>query len=353
MRGADVRSQAVRDVLRLLRASLLCLVGIGFLVALPGVLTVGSYLVFPYPDAEADAHTDVRSDLIKGHRVDRTALLRSRIALGNNACTSGSSAEGGRDQMHPHQGRWPRRDVLGRAGALLGAFTLGTPAAPTATEPQQQPQGQEILLQPDLPSDAVPTGDQLQGVQQVTLARLEALTGGRGEPIAEWQDQLVLRVRVPEGYSREWVAQVLGETGRFEMIETGAVSLKPGTVVSTTLGAAPSTSGERVYTTVLQSEQIDRQTRKPSIGFDFRGHPDVSVWTTEEGRAALQAVTTANVGKYVAILMDKVVLVSQVVQGPVPGRLIVIPGFFTMNDAVRIAVQLNSGPLPLPVRSAG
>ena len=60
--------------------------------------------------------------------------------------------------------------------------------------------------------------------------------------------------------------------------------------------------------------------------------------------------TTNNVGKYLAIVLDKRVISSPVINSPITGGSGVISGRFTVPEANALAVQLKYGSLPIPLR---
>lgn len=93
----------------------------------------------------------------------------------------------------------------------------------------------------------------------------------------------------------------------------------------------------------------DLQSAKVSYGSND-GTPQVQLKFSAEGADKFGAITQKNVGKPVAIVLDNVVITSPVVQQPILSGDAVISGNFTQDRAKSLAIQLNSGALPAPLK---
>ena len=85
--------------------------------------------------------------------------------------------------------------------------------------------------------------------------------------------------------------------------------------------------------------ETDRQFGTPSIGFTFN----------KEGGRRFDEFTGANVGKYLAIVLDGVVHSAPVIKTRISGGTGVIEGSFSMEEARDLAIILRAGSLPAPV----
>ncbi len=116
--------------------------------------------------------------------------------------------------------------------------------------------------------------------------------------------------------------------------------------------AAAGAEGERarfyvLYDTVpvtgayLESARVetDQQFGTPNIGFTFN----------KDGGRLFDQFTGANVGKYLAIVLDGVVHSAPVIKTRISGGSGVIEGQFTMEEARNLAIVLRAGALPAPV----
>ncbi len=83
---------------------------------------------------------------------------------------------------------------------------------------------------------------------------------------------------------------------------------------------------------------------------DASGRAKLTLTFTPEGAQILTDMTTAMVGKHLAITLDLEVYVYPVVNAPIRGRSTDILGNFDLTDARAIAAFLENDPLPFPVR---
>jgi preprotein translocase subunit SecD len=77
--------------------------------------------------------------------------------------------------------------------------------------------------------------------------------------------------------------------------------------------------------------------------------PYVSVDLDQRGAQIFGAITAANVGRKIAIVLDNIVYSAPVIREPIPGGHVQITGSFTYDDSHELAIVLRSGALPAPV----
>ena len=80
------------------------------------------------------------------------------------------------------------------------------------------------------------------------------------------------------------------------------------------------------------------------------GQPEVSMSMNSEGARRWAALTQANVGKAIAIVLDGVVYTSPRILGEIDGGQSSITGHFTIEDTKDLANTLKSGRMPAPAR---
>ncbi len=105
-------------------------------------------------------------------------------------------------------------------------------------------------------------------------------------------------------------------------------------------------------------EQLTKDTgltgkgvKKASVTFNPQtGKPEVSLSFSSRGARQFADITTKNVGKPVGIFIDNILISAPVVQQPITDGNAVITGNFTTNDAKQLAITINSGALPLPIK---
>ncbi len=84
--------------------------------------------------------------------------------------------------------------------------------------------------------------------------------------------------------------------------------------------------------------------------FDEHGRPKVSMTMNSEGAREWAALTKANVGKAIAIVLDGVVYSAPRVTGEIAGGQSSISGNFTIEDTKDLANTLKSGRMPAPAK---
>ncbi|MDX6768210.1 MAG: protein translocase subunit SecD [Elusimicrobiota bacterium] len=91
------------------------------------------------------------------------------------------------------------------------------------------------------------------------------------------------------------------------------------------------------------------ETAKVETGGEY-GLPVVAFKFKPEAAAKFASLTSANVGRNMAIVLDRVVYSAPVIKGRISGGSGIIEGQFTPEDAKGLAIVLRAGALPAPVR---
>lgn len=237
--------------------------------------------------------------------------------------------------------------------------------------------GLRVLLQADVPPGTPVEADQIQVARDIIEKRVNAL--GVAEPLVQVQGTNRIVVELPGIANPDEAVKVFGGTGLLEFIDAGDTPLNVGDIVATTgpsannscssavARAAPTPTiapsstitptnpltgtnpitNTQVFTTVMTGDCLqtaavvfDPNTNTPQISFELRS----------SGVEIFGNHTTNNVGKYLAITLDKRVISSPVINSPITGGSGVIQGRFTVEEANNLAVQLKFGSLPIPLR---
>ena len=80
-----------------------------------------------------------------------------------------------------------------------------------------------------------------------------------------------------------------------------------------------------------------------------QGQPIVTLKLNREGARIFARVTGANIGKRLAIILDKKVASAPNIKDKIPSGNAIIEGSFTMQEAKELAIVLRAGALPAPV----
>lgn len=208
--------------------------------------------------------------------------------------------------------------------------------------------GLQVVLAADLPGGQTPDKDTMQAAKGIIERRVNGL--GVSEPLIQLVGDNRIAVELPGLKDPDQAIATFGETGLLEFIDAGNTPLEEGAAVVTDFGAqAPVTdTATTVYHTVLTGADLksadvgfDPNTGQPQIAFEFK---------SGEPAQKLAEFTRNNVGRYLAITLDKQVISSPVIQSAIPDGRGVINGRFTLEEAQGLVIQLKYGALPVPLK---
>jgi len=182
--------------------------------------------------------------------------------------------------------------------------------------------------------------DQL-GVRETTIAQ-------------EGNDEIL--VQLPGIQDPERAKELIGKTGvlQFKLVDDNhsvSDALRDGPPPGDEILYGPASRGGRepylVESPVLLTGDTITDARvRP--GGQLEG-PYVTVDLDQRGEQIFGAITSANVGRKIAIVLDNVVYSAPVIREPIPGGHVQITGNFTYDEAHELAIVLRSGALPAPV----
>lgn len=90
--------------------------------------------------------------------------------------------------------------------------------------------------------------------------------------------------------------------------------------------------------------------KKAGVSYDELGKPQISIEFNPEGTAKFAEVTTRLVGQPLAIYLDDEIISAPTINTAILNGSGVITGDFTYDEAKALAIQLNAGALPVPVK---
>ncbi len=211
--------------------------------------------------------------------------------------------------------------------------------------------GLQVVLEADVPPGTEVDPDRMQAARDIIERRVNAL--GTTEPVIQLAGNNRIIVELPGIEDPDRAIATFGETGLLEFIDAGSPAEAPQVgekVVTDYGGQQPITDTEnvKVYHTVftgadLRSAEIafDPNTNQPQIAFEFKpGEPS----------ERLATFTRENVGRVMAIVLDKEVISAPVIRSEIPDGRGVIEGNFTLEEAQALVIQLRYGALPVPLK---
>ena len=192
--------------------------------------------------------------------------------------------------------------------------------------------GIQVLLEAAPPEGQAVTPEAMEAAKAIIDQRVNAL--GVAEPVIQLQGERRIVVELPGLEDEAAAIQLFGETGLLEFIDVGDTPPAQGTRLA-----------EGQYPTILTGKNL----RSSEVGFDEFRRPQINFQWDSEGAGIFSAHTKDNIGRYLAITMDKVVLSTPVINSQISdsGR---ITGQFSLEEARRIVIQLKYGALPIPMK---
>lgn len=90
--------------------------------------------------------------------------------------------------------------------------------------------------------------------------------------------------------------------------------------------------------------------KEARINFDqTTGRPNIALTFDQEGANLFEKITEENIGKPIAIYIDREMISSPIVQEKISGGQAQITGDFSIQEARELARNLNAGALPVPI----
>lgn len=187
--------------------------------------------------------------------------------------------------------------------------------------------------------DQIPAADRDQAVKAVLIniaRRINLL--GVAEPMVQTSrvgDQYRLIVELPGVKDVNQAMATIGQTARLEFKEP--LSATPSSLLDFT---PTGLGGQDLRRAAVQFDGSGRSAGQPVVALEF----------TPAGAQKFAEITSRSLGRRLAIFLDETILMDPVVQNVITDGRAVISGGFTTEEAKRLAIQLNAGALPVPIK---
>lgn len=208
--------------------------------------------------------------------------------------------------------------------------------------------GTHLVYQADtskVPASDVPGA--MESLKNVIEGRINAF--GVAEPIIQTEKSTIegqqiqkLIVELPGVTDVNQAVELIGKTPvlEFKTEKPGLKSVNASTSEMLIQYEPTALTGRFLQTARVE---FDQKTRQPMVALTFN----------EEGKKLFGEITSANVGKTVAIYLDGKAISTPVVQQPILDGQAVISGRFTPVEARTLARDLKYGALPVPIDLVG
>lgn len=234
--------------------------------------------------------------------------------------------------------------------------------------------GVQVLLEADLPDTQSIDPQALEDARRILENRTNAL--GVSENLFQVAGQNRIVGEFPGLTDPEEILGTIRETGLLEFVDLGAnpENLDTGMTVQTDFGmdtASPPSDAQPTETmTATESPAEEAPSSEPtpagkvyptlmtgtalkSVGVTTNpnsGQYELYFELKPESTKIFADYTTANVGKILAIVLDKRILSAPVINSPITMGQGSITGKFTYEEANNLAIQMRYGALPIPFK---
>jgi preprotein translocase subunit SecD len=210
--------------------------------------------------------------------------------------------------------------------------------------------GLQALL--EVPEGTTVTSEDLDVTKTILESRVNAL--GVSEVTMQVAPPRRIVAEFPGINNPEQVVASVKQVGLLEFADFGTIRLDPGTEVKTDFGN-PGTATALTDTTVPDTERVYHTvmtgTALQTVGVQSAstGGYEIAFQLKADSSKLFSDHTRDNVGKNLAIILDKKVVSVPSINNQISDGQGVITGSYTQQSANAFAVQLRYGSLPVPV----
>ena len=240
--------------------------------------------------------------------------------------------------------------------------------------------GLKVLLAADPPEGQEFEPGSMETARRIVESRVNSL--GLTEPVVQAQGERRIIVELPGIENPEQAVETIRGTALLEFVNAGFNPVAPDTVITTTLGGPQAAQGTVVtdtssVTATLEGEDTSPVTAGESLTGTEQAQAPEQVYETiltgadlanvgldrteqnqyiipfelnQDAAETFGQYTTAHVGQYLCIVLDKNVISCPTIREPIPDGRGTISGAFTLEEARQLAIQLRYGALPMPLR---
>lgn len=222
--------------------------------------------------------------------------------------------------------------------------------------------GTQTLLEADLPDNEDIDPEAMRTARNIVENRVNAL--GVTEALVQLAGDRRIVVELPGVKDPEEAVATIKGTALMEWVDMGSTPLPVGTEIKTDYAQSstgtssqvtpeagtPITGTTAAEETIWHTVMTGKELSQVGVTADQLGQPSVAFELTSEGSEIFAEYTRNNIGMFLAIVLDKVIISAPRVSSAILEGSGVIEGNFTIEEANNLAVQLRYGALPIPMR---
>ena len=203
-----------------------------------------------------------------------------------------------------------------------------------------------IVFEPDFSQISAIDSSALEKTAEILTTRVHNLGYSNISFIVNDNNQIISKV--PSYIDTKSLVEKISPIGLLEFVDLGNTPLPQGTVISTDLEDVyiQQTTDEKRWHTIMANEGIN----EASISKDEAGNFQIMFSLTDKGKKVFADHTTANIGAYLGIVLDKVVMSVPIINQPITEGQGMISGAYTQESAQDLVIILKTTPLPIPIK---
>ncbi len=217
--------------------------------------------------------------------------------------------------------------------------------------------GLQVVLEADLPGGQELQPDSMEAARIIVDNRVNGL--GVTEPLVQIQGENRIIVELPGVSDPNMAISTIKETGLLEFVDAGSAPIPRGTTIKTTAGEGnaaetpvKSTEGEAtpetVYETIITGSGL-KEVSNAGLNPTSRV-VEINFSLNSEGGQKFGEYTGDNVGNYLCIIVDKIVLSCPTVNARIDTNGTISLGQSGLEEGQALAIQLRYGALPVPLK---
>ncbi len=194
--------------------------------------------------------------------------------------------------------------------------------------------------------------------QSIEVIRRRIDEDGTKEPIIQRQGLDRILVQVPGAEDTEEVKRKVGKTAKmtFQMVDLNhslsealAGRVPPGSVLLPSIEENDKGEPRQMYLVEKRVRVSGEHLTNASSAFDQNNRPAVNFQFDAVGGKKFGKVTSENIQKPFAIVLDNKVISAPTIQSPITGGTGIITGQFTVEQTNELSLLLRAGALPAPL----
>lgn len=206
--------------------------------------------------------------------------------------------------------------------------------------------GSHLVYQADFASIAQgDRADALNSIRDTIERRVNSF--GVSEPIVQVSGTDRVNIELP---GIKDINDAINQIGQTPFLEFKSINPNPPEVQPDDKGVINVSQDDNWISTGLSGKQLKKATVDMQQGGGLSSQVVVRLEFDDEGKKLFSEITTANIGKQIAIFLDGQPLSAPTVQSAITDGVAVITGNFTVQEAKDLATRLNSGALPVPIK---